>query len=227
LARNLASDEATVAARVVEIAALPRLRRWRRVPDRVSHFADDPRGGALLRSPRHDGRPYCDRVKLRLDINFGDPITPAPQFVELPALRPGVAAVRVLGYPIETVLAEMIATAIELGPASTRVRDYADLYTLTGSHDIAYDNARAALLATARLRGTDLRLLSDAVGNIVELRAGNYSTYRTSLGQYGDHLPDGLSEVIAAVTAFADPLVADVTDLRSWAAQARQWIAHR
>jgi hypothetical protein len=120
-----------------------------------------------------------------------------------------------------------VSPPIELGPASTRVRDYADLYTLTGSHDIAYDNARAAMLATVRFRGTDLRLLSDAVGNIVELRAGNYSTYRTSLGQYGDHLPDGLSEVIAAVTAFADPLVADVTDLRSWAAQARQWIAHR
>ena len=37
--------------------------------------------------------------------------------------------VRVLGYPIETVLAEKITTAIGLGPANTRVRDYADIYT--------------------------------------------------------------------------------------------------
>jgi hypothetical protein len=28
-------------------------------------------------------------VKLRLDVNFGDPVTPAPQTMELPALRPG------------------------------------------------------------------------------------------------------------------------------------------
>jgi len=31
-------------------------------------------------------------VKLRLDVNFGDPITPAPQPIELPALRPGEPA---------------------------------------------------------------------------------------------------------------------------------------
>ncbi len=72
------------------------------------------------------------RVKFRLDVNFGDPVTPAPQQIALPALRPGTSPVRVLGYPIETVLAEKIATAINLGRANTRVRDYADIYTVTG-----------------------------------------------------------------------------------------------
>ena len=33
-----------------------------------------------------------------------------------------------LGYPIGTVLAEKLATAITLGAANTRVRDYADIY---------------------------------------------------------------------------------------------------
>jgi hypothetical protein len=57
--------------------------------------------------------------------------------------------VRVLGYPAETVLAEEISTAIALGPANTRVRDYADIYTLTGRHVIAHRTVRQALLATA------------------------------------------------------------------------------
>ena len=47
--------------------------------------------------------------------------------VELPSLRPDTAPVHVLGYPIETVLAEKLATAIMLGAANTRVRDYADI----------------------------------------------------------------------------------------------------
>jgi len=64
-------------------------------------------------------------------------------------VRVSPVAVRVLGYPIETVLAEMIATAIELGPASTRVRDYADLYTLTGSHALSYVPATTAPIARA------------------------------------------------------------------------------
>lgn len=43
--------------------------------------------------------------------------------IELPSLRSDAAAVRVLGYPIETVLVEKLATAIMLGAADTRVGD--------------------------------------------------------------------------------------------------------
>lgn len=79
-----------------------------------------------------DTRIATATVRFRLDVNFGDPITPAPRHYDLPALRPDDASTRVLGYPIETVLAEKISTAITLGDANTRVRDYADIYTLTG-----------------------------------------------------------------------------------------------
>ena len=88
-------------------------------------------------------------VKFRLDVNFGNPITPTPGWVALPSLRPGMGPVRVHGYLVEMVLAEKIATAIALGPASTRVRDYADIYALTGSRTIAHHTSRRALLATA------------------------------------------------------------------------------
>ena len=93
-------------------------------------------------------------VKFRIDVNFGDPITPAPGWVALPPLRAGMEPVHVLGYPVETVLAEKITTAIGLGPANTRVRDYADIYSLTGIHVISHRTARQALLATAEHRGT-------------------------------------------------------------------------
>lgn len=72
-------------------------------------------------------------VKLRIDVNFGDPVVPAPQILHLPALRPGTSPIAILGYPVETVLAEKISTAVTLGPANTPVRDYADIYTLTGT----------------------------------------------------------------------------------------------
>lgn len=74
-----------------------------------------------------DSRIATAAVRFRLDVNFGDPVTPAPRMVELPSLRHDAAPVRVLGYPIETVLAEKLTTAILLGEANTRVRDYADI----------------------------------------------------------------------------------------------------
>jgi hypothetical protein len=80
-------------------------------------------------------------VKFGLDVNFCNPITPGPNRVTIPPLRPRMEPVRVLGYPIETVLAEKIVTAIALGPANTRVRDYTDIYTLTGESELQEQRA--------------------------------------------------------------------------------------
>lgn len=132
LARNMASDQETVAARVAEVAALPD-------PDDGVVFLPDTintqviRDDALYSGVRvmMSAQLATAQVKLRLDINFGDPVTPEPRPVELPALRPGTEPIRVLGYPLETVLAEKLTTAIDLGPANTRVRDFADVFTPT------------------------------------------------------------------------------------------------
>jgi len=94
-------------------------------------------------------------------------------------------AVHVLGYPVETILAEKIATAITLGAANNRVRDYADIYTLTSSHPVAHKTARDALLATASFRGTSVKPLSASVGNLVDLRRQAYAVYRANLGIAG------------------------------------------
>lgn len=161
-------------------------------------------------------------VKFRLDVNFGDPITPPPSRVTIPSLRPAMPPVQVLGYPVETVLAEKIATAIALGPANTRVRDYADVYTLTGRQPVTYRSAREALLATAAHRGTLVQPLSDVTGNIASLRSQTFEAYRTSLGNAGLQLPNDFQAVVSAVTAFADPLASDAGDA-IWQPAERRW----
>jgi hypothetical protein len=92
-------------------------------------------------------------VKIQLDINFGDPVTPGPQLIDYPTLRHEHAPVRILGYPMATVIAEKLCTAIDLGDTSTRVRDYADIWILTRRHDLDATDLRSALAATASHRG--------------------------------------------------------------------------
>jgi len=60
-------------------------------------------------------------VKLRLDVDLGDPVTPAPRTLVLPARRLGMSDAAVLGYPIATVLAEKIVTALDLAALSSKV----------------------------------------------------------------------------------------------------------
>lgn len=55
---------------------------------------------------------------LRVDVNVGDPVTPAPQRIAYPALLD--EPFELVGYPIETVLAEKLVTMIALGEVNTR-----------------------------------------------------------------------------------------------------------
>jgi hypothetical protein len=225
LARSVANDEAAVLSRVTEIA-------------RLAPSVDD---GVIYRTETATARVIRDQalyagvriamdceiataaVKFRLDVNFGDPVTPAPRVVTMPPLRSSLEPVRVLGYPIETVLAEKLSTAIALGPVNTRVRDYADIYTLTGSHLVTHNTARAALLATAAFRETELVPLSASIANIVDLRRQTYIAYRASLGAAGRHLPDDFAVVVAAAAAFADRLTTAAPAGTVWSPQQRRW----
>lgn len=224
LARNMASDADAVAERVAEIAALPD--RGDGVAFDTSSTATAPiREGALYSGVRVTmvARLATAAVKLRLDINFGDPVTPAPRLVELPALRPGGDPIRVLGYPVETVLAEKLVTAIDLGVANTRVRDFADIYVLTGTQTVSSVAFREALEATAGFRGVSLRPLHDAVQGLAALRVSTYQAYRRGLGASMTDLPESFQETVSAAVAFVDPVLAGLGDPAVWVPSRRHW----
>lgn len=161
-------------------------------------------------------------VKIQLDVSFGDPMTPAPELIEYPTLREEHPPVRILGYPIVTVIAEKLCTAIDLGEANTRVRDYADIWLLTSRHDFDAAALRDALAATARYRGVTLRPLSDAVGDLAVVRANTYRAFLNRIGDDVSTLPPDLDTVVADVITFADPLT-DNGFVGTWSAVHRQW----
>ena len=223
LARNMPADEETVAIRVAEIAALAD------PADGVEYLADTIKTVAIRDDAMYGGiRVTMDALlgtavlKLKLDINFGDPVTPGPQMIELPSLRTDTPPVVVLGYTTETVLAEKIVTALALGDFSTRVRDWGDVYVVSRSHDFAGQALRAAIDATAAHRNEDIRPLSDAIGDIAALRANTWAAYRRNLGPDGEQLPLNFAEVVGAVVAFSDPVLAD-PPAATWNAATTSW----
>ena len=226
LAQHLANDEATVADRVLAVT------RVALDDDDGVEYLDDTMHTQSIREDdlyagvrvSMDCQVSAATVKLKLDINFGDPVTPEPRLVGLPSQRPGQPDVSVWGYPIETVLAEKTSTAISLGEANTRVRDYADLYTLTGRHMLPYTPMRAALDATAGHRGVALVPLSDAVGELPTLRQPAYRAFRQRLGNDGAHLPADFAEVVSDVVVFVDPLATGEAAGTRWEPTRRRWV---
>ena len=162
------------------------------------------------------------RIKISLDVNFGDPITPEPRLIELAqVLSP--APFTLLGYPVETIIAEKLTTAVTLGDANTRDRDYADLYRLITRHDLTGPTVADALRNTAAFRRVHLRPLAETLDTLVSRRQTSYVAWRRRQGPDQAAYPERFSDVVAAVTAFADPLLRDGPGPGSWNATHREW----
>jgi hypothetical protein len=224
LARNMASDEEAVARRVVEIAVIDD------TDDGVVFMPETVTTAVIRDDAQYSGvrvtmvaQLATAQIKLRLDINFGDPVTPAPREVELPTLRPASPPVRVLGYPVETVLAEKLVTAIELGRANSRVRDFVDLHLLTGTQVVQCGALRDALTATAEFRGTDLILLERAADGLGELRDSTFVAYRKGMGEAGASLPPRFSDTVDAAVSFVDPVLSGLDAAAVWNPADRCW----
>lgn len=226
LATSLSNEEGEVLARIVEIADL------RLSPDDgVRYLTESAKARITREGDLYSGVRVIMNcavadavVKLQLDINFGDPVTPAPSTITYPALRAGFPPVRILGYPLPTVLAEKLTTAIQLGAGNSRIRDYADIWALTGVHDLDAAGLRKALENTAAHRRIPLGPLSAVVADLATARAGTYATYRRRLGQDSVSLPEDLATLISDVIAFADPLLRS-RSAAHWQAATRTWSA--
>ena len=69
------------------------------------------------------------RIDLRVDIGFGDAVTPAPQSVAFPTLL-DLPAPDILAYPRETVVAEKLEAMVRWSLTNGRMKDYYDLAQL-------------------------------------------------------------------------------------------------
>ncbi len=94
-------------------------------------------------------------VPLSIDVTTGDRITPSAINYEYPfVFDEGTACIR--AYPLETVLAEKIETVLVRSVATTRIRDFYDIYELwrvkRGAVDVGV--LREALAATCKRRNS-------------------------------------------------------------------------
>lgn len=145
------------------------------------------------------------RLTVGMDVNFGDPIWPAPELVELPRVMDlGLPPVTLLGYPLTMVLAEKVVTAIDRGVANTRWRDFADVYTLTRLHSVQADELRTSIETVAEYRQVTLAPLLPGLAPMNERAQPKYSAWRTR-AQREAELPEAFAELLAAVASFATP----------------------
>lgn len=95
------------------------------------------------------------RVPLQVDIAFGDAVSPAPEEADFPTILP-FPAPRLRVYPREAVVAEKFQIMVSLGIANSRMKDFADVWTLAREYPFDGRALAAAIGATFERRRTPL-----------------------------------------------------------------------
>jgi hypothetical protein len=95
------------------------------------------------------------RVRVVVDVGFGDSIVPGVDEIELPVLLDQPAP-HLRAYPRETVIAEKFHAMVVLGRANSRMKDFHDIWVLKRSFKFKGDSLGRAIVATFARRNTEI-----------------------------------------------------------------------
>ena len=161
------------------------------------------------------------RIALHVDVNFGDPIWPAPTQAEVPRLLGG--SVRLKGYPDHMVLAEKIVTAVERGTANTRWRDFVDIVALSQTRTIRMSDLAEAIRTVAAYRDARLRPLDEVLDGMAPLAQAKWMNWRRRQRLDGS-TPEQFQELLDQVISFANPALEGAAEL-TWTPGSQTWRA--
>jgi len=94
------------------------------------------------------------RIRVQLDLGFGDALAAHPEEIEYPTILETLPAPRLRAYPRETTVAEKFEAMVKLDTRNSRMKDFHDIWALAGA--FAFDGSvlRTALAACFERRST-------------------------------------------------------------------------
>jgi len=145
-------------------------------------------------------------ITVRIDVGFGDAITPDASQQSFPTLL-GHPAANILIYSPETVVAEKVEAMCKFGLVNSRMKDYADIIAISRRFEIGGDVLAQAFRATFERRGTRLPTdvpigLSREFGADAE-KASQWSGFLKRMRIVD--MPASLADAVESVEAFILP----------------------
>lgn len=219
-AHSFSNDLAEVEERVRDIISIEK-------NDGLEFEADSVNGELIRDAADYNGvrvkiiaRLATARIALHADINFGDPIWPAPTEAILPLLLGGT--LRLSGYPDHMVLAEKIVTAIERGEQNTRWRDFTDIAAIAQTRSINGEELRKAINVVAEYRRVEVEPLGPLVAEMPSLAQRKWEIWRKKQQLEGS-TPIAFDRLLDMCLAFSEPVLTDEVMGMTWEPSSKSW----
>jgi Nucleotidyl transferase AbiEii toxin, Type IV TA system len=147
------------------------------------------------------------RIRIQIDVGFGDTVVPDPERIEFPVLL-DLPAPEVSAYPRESVVAEKFEAIVRFGIANSRMKDYFDLWVLIREFSFDGEPLSRALNATLENRETSLPTeMPVGLSSEFALDPSKQTQWRAFLnrGRLENKAPD-MEETVQALRNFMEPL---------------------
>lgn len=159
------------------------------------------------------------RIPLQIDCGFGDTVHPKAEFQSYPVLLSDQPAPCIQTYPPETILAEKIHTMIDLDIASSRVKDYYDIWYLSETLTLSGTTMCDAIRQTFARRETPVpsNLRESFFEELVTINEVRWRGFQKKF-----RIPEELPAILGRVEEFVSPLFTAVASNQTLAGQ---WVA--
>lgn len=87
------------------------------------------------------------RIRVQLDLGFGDALAAPPEEIEYPTMLERLPAPRLRAYPREQTVAEKFEAMVKLDTRNSRMKDFHDLWALAGAFAFDGTTLREAVAA--------------------------------------------------------------------------------
>jgi len=165
-----------------------------------------PGGKVALMSTVHTAK-----VEIRVDVGFGNPVTPGVRKMAMPTLLDNVAPrPEVLAYPLETVIAEKIHAMAQFGIANTRVKDYYDIWMLMKTHHFSGSDLAEAVMNTFEAQGREISVCLE--GLTEDYAEEQEDTWRAFLRRIDHKEFVGLEAVVTDISGFIKPVLVSAAE---------------
>jgi len=94
------------------------------------------------------------RIRVQMDLGFGDALVAGPEEIEYPTLLEGLPAPRLRAYPREASVAEKFEAMVLLDTRNSRMKDFHDIWALSTAFAFDGPMLQRAITACFERRGT-------------------------------------------------------------------------
>ncbi len=162
------------------------------------------------------------RVRIQIDIGFGDVITPGPVEMDYPVLLK-FPFPRLHVYSLESSIAEKLQSLAKLGALTSRMKDIYDILFIAGQKSFQQDALHSAIIATFSTRGTSLDSIAGILGETFSADRPKQKQWSAFLKLQGTGLQPDFSKAIMQLREFIEPAINPIKPNAAWNPATWRW----